>query len=158
MKQTIYLLVLLSLTSCKYFETKKIDSSDLLYEELKTFNWNEIDSYPTFSVCDSKTTKSEKKQCFETTLTSYVSNALQQETITVTQDITDTVILEIQISETGELQINNIQIDSITRIEIPRLEKVLMKSLDSLPKVFPAIKRNQPVKTAFKLPIIIAVN
>ena len=58
MKKIQFLIIALCLCSCKYLETKKTDSEAILSQELKTFNWNEVDTYPTFTVCDSLSTKS----------------------------------------------------------------------------------------------------
>ncbi|MGB6269881.1 MAG: hypothetical protein WBF67_12820 [Olleya sp.] len=158
MKQIAVLLVFFLLASCQYFDVKKTTSEAILSEELKTFNWNEVDNYPSFEVCDSLQTKLESKQCFETTLANHISNKLQTETITVSQVINDTIMLSFLISKKGELNINLIEIDSITSQEIPNIEGLITKSLNTLPKIFPAIKRGQQVKTQFKLPIILQVN
>ena len=45
-----------------------------------------------------------------------------------------------------------------TSQEIPNIETLITDSLNTLPKIFPAIKRGQQVKTQFKLPIILRVN
>ena len=158
MQKALVFLLLLGFTSCEYFNAKKIASEDILKEELKTFNWNDVDAYPTFSSCDSSLTKEDRKQCFESTLSNFISGNLQTETIIVSQDINDTIILDFQISETGILHLKTVKVDSVTKLEIPKIEELLKQSLDSLPRIFPAIKRNQPVKTEFKLPIIIVVN
>jgi len=146
------------LTSCEYFNVKKTSSEAILKEELQTFNWNEVDEYPSFSACDSSSTKQERKQCFETFLTAYITNSLQKDTIIVTQDIKDTLLLQLQISETGILSLVNLKVDSLTNQEIPNIKELLRRGLDSLPEIFPATKRGQQVKTEFKLPIIINVN
>jgi len=158
MKHIYVFLFLLMLTSCEYFNVKKTSSEAILKEELQTFNWNEVDEYPSFSVCDSSVTKQERKQCFETFLTTFITNSLQKDTIVVTQDIKDTLLLQLQISETGVLSLVNLKVDSLTNKEIPNIKELLRKSLDSLPEIFPATKRGQQVKTEFKLPIIINVN
>ena len=158
MRRVLFFLVLFSLSSCQYFDTKKVDSETILQEELKTFNWNEVDTYPTFSSCDTSQTKAEKKACFETTLTEHIIENLQTETIIVSKDINDTVILEFQISETGDLELKDIKITEIIKEQIPNIEILLSESLNSLPQIFPAIKRDQPVKAEFQLPVIIAVN
>lgn len=158
MKHIYVFLSLLMLTSCEYFNVKKTSSEAILKEELQTFNWNEVDEYPSFSVCDSSVTKQERKQCFETFLTTFITNSLQKDTIVVTQDIKDTLLLQLQISETGVLSLVNLKVDSLTNKEIPNIKELLRKSLDSLPEIFPATKRGQQVKTEFKLPIIINVN
>jgi len=53
---TIFFLVL-CFSSCNYFDKKKVYSEDILKEDLQTFNWNEVDEYPTFAVCDNASTK-----------------------------------------------------------------------------------------------------
>ena len=150
-------LVLLILTSCEYFNVKKTSSEAILKEELQTFNWNEVDEYPTFSSCDSLVSKLESKQCFEQVLTSHITTFLQKETIIVTQDIQDTIRLQFQVSEKGLLSLLEVEVDSITKSEIPNINALLAQSVDSLPEIFPAIKRGQQVTTEFKLPIIISV-
>lgn len=158
MKHILIFFTLILLTSCEYFKVKKTSSEAILNEELQTFNWNEVDTYPTFSSCDSSATKPEKDQCFEWTLTTHITDYLRKETIIVSQDINDTIVLDFQVSETGSLSLLDSEIDSITLQEIPNIKVLLSRSLDSLPKMFPAIKRGQQVRTQFKLPIIISVN
>jgi hypothetical protein len=158
MKQICIFLLLLILFSCEYFNVKKVSSETILKEELQTFNWNDVDEYPSFSVCDSTSTKQEKKACFEQTLTSFITNYLQKDTIIVTQDINDTINLNFKVTAAGDLILLDTKIDSLTNNEIPNIKQLLTESLDSLPKIFPAIKRGQQVTTEFTLPIIISAN
>jgi len=158
MKQICVFLGFLMLMSCEYFNVKKTSSDAILKEELQTFNWNEVDEYPSFSECDSVITKLERKRCFEYVLTTHITRFLQKDTIIVTQNIEDTLLLELQISEKGLLSVLNIEVDSLISQEIPNIKDLLQHGLDSLPKIFPAIKRGQQVKTEFKLPVIISVN
>ncbi len=158
MKRIAVFILFSTLVSCQYFDVKKTTSEAILTEELKTFNWNEVDSYPGFLTCEDLQAKAETKQCFETTLANHISNQLQTKTIIVNQDINDTIMLSFLISEKGVLQIQNIQVDSITTLEIPEIKSFITESLNTLPKIFPAIKRGQQVKTQFKLPIVLQVN
>ncbi len=158
MKQIYVLIVALTLTSCEYFNVKKTSPEAILNEELKTFNWNDVDVYPSFSSCDSIESKPQKTVCFTNVLTAHILKHLQNETIVVTHDVTDTINLKFQVSETGILSILNIEVDSTIIKEIPNIEALIHSSLDSLPKVFPAIKRRQQVKIEFELPVIIQAN
>lgn len=158
MKQICVFLLCFILLSCEYFKVKKTSSEAILKEELQTFNWKDVDEYPSFSVCDSSTNKQQRKLCFETVLTSHITNYLQNSAIVVTHDIEDTIHLQLQISEKGMLSLVKMQVDSFTHSEIPNIKELLVQSLDSLPKIFPALKRGQQVRTEFKLPIIIKAN
>lgn len=155
MKQICFFLFFLMLCSCEYFNVKKTSSEAILKEELQTFNWNDVDAYPSFSECDSVDTKTDRKSCFEGVLTQHIWEFLSREKIVISQDINDTIILKFQVSETGNLKLVNTKIDSLTRYVIPEIENLIYKSLDSLPRIFPATKRGQQVKTEFELPIII---
>ena len=158
MKQICVFLIVILLTSCNYFDVKKTSPEAILNEELQTFNWNEVDVYPTFVSCDSLESILEKKACFSETLTTHILNQLQNDSIVVNRNINDTINLQIQVSETGDLKLLNTQIDSLTIHNIPNIQCLIYNSFETLPKIYPAIKRGQQVKTEFKLPIIIQVN
>ncbi|MCF7559936.1 hypothetical protein L3X39_04740 [Sabulilitoribacter multivorans] len=158
MRQICFFLCMLVLTSCECFNVKKTTPEAILNEELKTFNWKEVDTYPSFSECDSLAGKEEKMYCFQYFLKKHISGKLLNETIVVNQDINDTINLQFQVSDKGVLSILNTDMDSVTIKEIPNINELLYKSLDSLPKIYPAIKRGQQVTTEFNLPIIINVN
>lgn len=158
MRNLLVFVFILSLTSCEYFNVKKTSSEAILEEELETFNWNDVDEYPSFSKCDSFISKNERTLCFQETITKNITGYLQKERIVVTQDINDTIVLQFQVSQKGELALLQAKIDSLTTQEIPNIRLLLNRSLDSLPKIFPAIKRGQQVTTEFNLPIVIHVD
>lgn len=158
MKQLTVFILLLCLYSCDYFDKKKVNSQDIVNEELQTFNWNDVDEYPSFKTCESLSSKQESKQCFETTLITHITNKLSDEIIVVTENVEDTVVVKFYISEIGNLSVLSIKNKETTKEQIPNLDSLLLKSLDSLPRIFPAIKRGQQVKTEFTLPIVIHVN
>ncbi|MBC3757047.1 hypothetical protein H7U19_01430 [Hyunsoonleella sp. SJ7] len=158
MRPTLILILLFTLMSCEYFNIKKTTPEAILKEELKTFNWDEVDTYPSFSQCDSLSLKEEKKSCFESTLYAEISGFLQNQIIVVTEDVNDTLQLEFKVSKQGDLFLMKTEMDSLTQQQIPQLQRLLQKSLDSLPRIYPAIKRGQQVATEFKLPVIITVD
>lgn len=158
MKYACVSLILLVFTSCDYLNVKKTSSEEILKEELQTFNWNELDVYPTFSVCDSATTETEKKACFERILTNHLSESLANQNFVVSQEVSDTLELTVIITGEGKTSITDVKVKDETVSELPSLKQVLHKSIDSLPKIFPAIKRGQHVTSQFKLPVVISVN
>jgi len=155
MKQQFLVFILLLFASCNYFDVKKTSSEAILKEELKSISWNEVDVYPAFAVCDSSTTTQERKLCFESTLTKHIQYHLAKRKMIVSRHLLDTIKIEFKLSDEGEISILNMKIAKNTLIELPGIENDLFSSIDSLPKIYPAIKRGQLVSTQFKLPIII---
>lgn len=151
-------LLLVLLTACNYFENQKVNSEDLLKEELQTFNWNDVDTYPTFSSCDSMTVKEDSRVCFQNTLLSHVNHYLASQNIVVSEDVNDTIRLKLMIDNRGHLEIEDIAIKPETRFQIPEIDSLLRQSLKGIQKIFPAIKRGQQVKTAFELPVIVRID
>jgi len=72
--------------------------------------------------------------------------------------VKDTIRIDLLVSNSGELQISKIQTQELTREQLPLLDSILTRSLEGLPKLYPAIKRSQQVQTAFQLPIILRVD
>lgn len=139
-------------------ETKKVSSETFLKEELKTINMSELDEYPTFESCDYLEDKEEKWLCFEQKLASNFYKYLQSQTLVFSQAMQDTVWVKIAVNAEGAPKIDNILIPVSVKQDLPKLDVWLHQSLDSLPKIYPAIKRGIPVKTTFKLPVVIQVN
>ena len=155
MKYLVFLFLLVCVSSCDYFDKKKVTSQEILNEDLQTFNWNEVDEYPAFKSCESSTTKVQRKQCFEATLTTHITQGLLQEKIVVTEEINDTLIINFLISEKGLISVLNLNASERISLQIPDIEGLLLQKLQDLPQILPAFKRGQPVKTEFKLPVII---
>lgn len=158
MNRIVCLLILLFATSCNYFEKKKVTPEDLLKEELQTFNWNEVDAYPTFTSCETITAKEESKACFQNTLITSVNAYLAEQKIIVSNDVFDTIMLNIIIDKQGVLVLESMKIHPETIREIPEIDSLLRQSLNSVPKIFPAIKRGQQVTIAFELPVVVQIN
>ncbi|MDA7559257.1 hypothetical protein N8768_08895, partial [Flavobacteriaceae bacterium] len=83
---------------------------------------------------------------------------LSESNIVVTETVDDTVLINIHISKTGEPSLTAIRQKDSTKVQIPELDSLVSNSLSVLPKIFPAIKRGQQVKTEFVLPMLIQAN
>jgi hypothetical protein len=159
MKKTLFLfLISIGFSSCQFFETEKISSETIIENEIKSINWNDVDSYPIFKECEGVSGKLETKSCFETILASHLYNSLQVENVVVLTEINDTIVIDFMVNEKGELSISNMKIDSVLSNQLPLLENKIIQGLDSLQPIAPAYKRGIPVKTTFKLPIVIKTN
>lgn len=155
MKRLILIVILATLSSCDYFNKKKIDTKEILNEELKSINWNDVDEYPTFTICDSS---DNKQSCFEDVLRNRLNTYLSKQNIVVTEDISDTILLKIHIDNKGNFTLKDIVSSEVTKAQIPQLDSLLRHSFDSLPKIYPAIKRSQQVATEFNLPVVVTIN
>ena len=157
MKRITFLFVILLFTSCEYFEKKKVYTDDLLQEELKTFNWNEVDTYPTFEACEQVTDKVASKRCFQQVVLQHVNQYLKDQHLVVTTSVNDTINLSLAINHQGQIEVQNIKSKEETERAIPHIDSLLRESVMTLPKIYPAIKRGQQVKTVFKLPIVVKI-
>ncbi len=158
MKHIILICGFLVLTSCNYFEKKKVYTEDILEEELQTFNWNDVDEYPTFASCDTTLGKEKKRLCFENTLLNILNTNLSRQNIVVSNDVNDTIVLKMTIDNHGNFNIDDLKISEFTKAQIPEIDSLLIHSFDSLPKIHPAIKRSQQVTTQFSLPVVVSIN
>nr|AOE13909.1 hypothetical protein [uncultured bacterium]CCF99204.1 conserved hypothetical protein [uncultured Flavobacteriia bacterium] len=159
MKTRFFLLFLLfvSLSGCRDMETKKVSSESILAEELKEIDMKEVDEYPSMEGCDSLATRTSRKRCFERELSTNFQKFLATKILVFSDPIRDTIWLDLSITATGEAEINAIKIPDSLERQIPQMQQWLRQSLDSLPEIYPAIKRGIPVRTAFKMPVVIRV-
>ena len=156
MKYILSLIFLFFFFSCELNINKKISVDEILDEEWKTFNWSNVDEYPSFTTCDSLLTISQKKECFISTLSNQIYSDLISNTKTVNRIIQDTVILKFTISKDGEIDFDELIVDE-SIIDLRSLIDLSFKSsIKKLPKIFPAIKRGQQVNVKFSLPIYVS--
>ncbi len=156
MRYIISLFFLVFFFSCELNINKKISVDEILDEEWRTFNWSDVDEYPSFSHCDSLQTLSLKKECFITTLSDQISKDLIINTKTVNRTIQDTVMLRFVISKNGEITLEELIVDKNIIDLKGIINSSFESSIDKLPKIFPAIKRGQQVNVKFSLPIFVS--
>ncbi|HER40609.1 MAG TPA: hypothetical protein ENO10_05260 [Salinimicrobium catena] len=155
MKKTLLFLFLVAFTSCEYFEKKKISSEEILSEETRELNWQEVDQYPAFEECRELMESNAAKACFGNKVANYFYARLEAKQPVVTEAIDDTLYLYLRISEKGIPAIDSMEVDSLVVQQLPEIRTWLEQSVDSLPKIYPASKRGIPVVTKFKMPIVI---
>ncbi|SDK89449.1 hypothetical protein SAMN04488034_101821 [Salinimicrobium catena] len=155
MKKTLLILFLTALTSCEYFEKQKVSSEEILSEETRELNWQEVDQYPAFEECRELMESDAAKTCFGNKVANYFYARLEAKHPVVTESIDDTLYLYLRISEKGIPAIDSMEVDSLVVAQLPEIKNWLKQSVDSLPKIYPASKRGIPVVTKFKMPIVI---
>ena len=157
MKKLIQLFFLLLIfNSCQYFEKQVPDEKELLEQELKKINWNEVDEFPSVLQCDTIKDAEIKRQCFFDYMAQTIQERIGIDTLRIEYPEIDTINVKITINPDSSLQFETqYQNDSIPIADKTKIDSILTSRLSDFPKVEPAIKRGVKVKTQFVLPVII---
>lgn len=150
------LFIAIIITSCQNSNLKKVDETALIKQELESINWNAVDEYPSFKTCDTLS-GSARETCFKSTLIHHFNSTLSQAKIVVTRDLSDTLLLRLQIDSLGAVSVADIKAKATTRQAIPQIDSLIQDGILSLPKVYPAIKHSQKVRTEFTLPLVVSI-
>ncbi len=145
------------LISCSEWETKKIPAKDFLEQEWKTIDITEVDVYPSFTSCDSLSDRMEVKRCFEDHITTSFYEQLSKHTMIVQETVDETVWIDFIVNEKGKICLDSIHLTPAIRKEIPNLSLWINDATALLPISYPATKRGIPVKTSFKIPVVLKV-
>lgn len=104
---------------------KKLDSlAKIKFDEVIK---EDVDTYPIFKgVCDTATTKSTQKECFEKTFAALFEERLRKDPYEVSEPIKDSVILNIKVDNIGKIVLIDIKANEKTKkITQYRKRKVL---------------------------------
>ena len=153
-KITFILVILFSLQSCQYFDKKAPNENQLLQQRLKEINWNEVDTYPAISYCDSIAEIDQRKKCFFEFLNTTIRQNLIDDKVYVKFPNIDTLRIKVVITANASVEFSTILSDSAFVQQI-KLDSILKVNLKNLPTFSPALKRGIPVKTQFTLPVIL---
>ena len=158
MRETLIIIFFFLLNSCQFdFKIdRKISVDEFINEELKSFNWNEVDQYPVFENCLGINSISEKNNCFVETITESFKENLTNNSLILNRTLVDTVNMILKVDKTAEISIESINISSQNIKYKEVISRSFNKTISNLPKLYPAIKRGQQVDVIFKIPIIIS--
>ena len=157
MKKIIQLLFFFFvIQSCQYFDKQVPDEKELLEQELKKINWDEVDEFPSVLQCDTIKDAEIKRQCFFDYLAQTIQERIGIDTLRIEYPEIDTINVKITVNPDSSLQFETqYPNDSITLVDKTKIDSILTSRLSDFPKVEPAIKRGVKVKTQFVLPVII---
>ncbi len=141
------------MVSCSYFDNKlkrePIQKVDTIVD------FNTVDAFPLFPNCKEIPSRKKQKICFQIEMSQHIYAALKKYQLTTTKIINDTVLVKLKVDFNGKISLTNIKIAEETKMLFPTLDSLIAVSLQSLPTIQPAIKRNMPVTTEFSLPIVL---
>ncbi len=155
MKYLLALLVLVLLTSCDLFVSKEKRTQELIDQEIREIDWNAVDSYPLFENCDETQTKKGQRECFEQEVLTHCSKALKEFEFVLLEGTDPTVQVDFLVDQDGTLSVLNIEKDTAIDTQMPEFDKMIRQSLQNIPPLAPALKRGMPVKSKFRIPIVL---
>ncbi len=157
MKKILFYFLFLTTISCQYFEKKVPDEKELLEQELKKINWNEVDEFPSVLQCDTIKDAEIKKHCFFDCLAQIIQERIGIDTLQILYPEMDTIEVKVTINPDASLQFEPQSLKDSVAYDKIKIDSILTARLSDFPKVEPAIKRGIKVKTQFVLPVIIKV-
>ncbi len=143
----------LIIVSCSYFEGAKKNDSMLKIDTIVDFNT--IDEFPLFPNCKNIPSREKQQICFQIEMSQHIYAALQEHQLNAKEVVNDTVMVKLKVDDLGKISLSEILISEETKALIPNFDSLVNVSIENLPKLEPAIKRNMPVTTEFILPIIL---
>ena len=155
---TLLLALIFLLWGCQWFPSREKRTQKLVDEELASIDWNEVDQFPLFEACDESVSKDLQRQCFENTFLMHFSMTLQDFEFQTEQSLKDTLFIDFLIDSQGSITILDMDENAAIRKENPEFEGIVSRSLKSLPRLQPALKRGIPVATQFRIPLVIHTN
>ena len=93
MKYYIIVFLFSTLFSCDLSNSKELSVSKLVSDELETFNWKDVDTFPRFQNCDTIINRESNFNCFVNTLTTKIQANLINNDIVVYESIADTIMI-----------------------------------------------------------------
>jgi hypothetical protein len=155
MRKFILVLILCGFTSCGLFESKAEKTQKLVEKELQQIDWTNVDHYPLFDECDETASKLKQKTCFEEKLVLHLSSDLQQFEIVSERQVKDVIFIDIIVQSDGSITVLNIENQEVFQEQQQDFEQLVENSLNSLPRIEPALKRGVPVRAKFRIPIFL---
>ena len=136
--------------------SKKISVDEFVNDEMKSFNWSEVDQFPVFENCTQINETSEKNNCFIRTISDSLSLNFIKNDLVLNRTLIDTVFIKFKVDKKGIIEIENIEIGEKILPYKDVINQSFVKTTANLPKLYPAIKRGQVVDVTFDLPILVS--
>ena len=136
--------------------SKKISVDEFVNDEMKSFNWSEVDQFPVFENCTQINETSEKNNCFIRTISDSLSLNFIKNDLVLNRTLIDTVFIKFKVDKKGIIEIENIEIGEKILPYKEVINQSFVKTAANLPKLYPAIKRGQEVDVTFDLPILVS--
>ena len=88
-------------------------------------------------------------------MSQHIYAALKEHQLNAKEIVNDTVLIKLRVDNFGKTSLSEIKISKKTEELFPHFDSLVKISLEKLPTLQPAIKRDMPVTTEFILPIVL---
>jgi hypothetical protein len=88
-------------------------------------------------------------------MSQHIYASLKEHQLNAKEIVNDTVLVKLKVDNFGKISLSGIKISEKTKTLLPNFDSIVKVSLQQLPTLQPAIKRDMPVTTEFTLPIIL---
>ncbi len=143
----------LVLFSCAYFE--KNTNREPIHEVDTIVDFNSVDAFPLFPKCKDIPSRDKQKICFQLEMAQHIYASLKEYHLNVKEIINDTVLVKLKVDAAGKTSLSSVKIPVNINQLLPEFDSIIKVSLENLPDLQPAIKRDMPVTTEFTLPIVL---
>lgn len=142
------------LVSCTFFEQQAKNRVSI--QQVDTIvDFNSVDAFPLFPKCKDIPSREKQQICFQLEMAQHIYGSLKQYQLNAKELVNDTVLVKLKVNALGKTSLSYINISEETSQLLPEFDSILKVSVENLPTLQPAIKRNMPVTTEFILPIIL---
>ena len=146
----LLLFLFISLVSCETILTNNTSKQNKKSITAEPIDFTNVDAYPLLPACEKYTSRIAQKECFYQLLSKRIELSLIEKNIMFSSITKDTIKVTIQVSSKGIVSVK-----AINNFNNKEFKIAIIKSLETLPKIQPAIKAGIPVTTEFVLPIIL---
>ncbi len=142
--------------SCEFIsKSLKVDSVSHAMDTI--IDLQHVDVFPSFKACDTVIAIARKNRCFTNKLYIHLTSSLLAHTFTVSESIDEVVQVHLKITKEGRSELIRITSSKTVKEMLPVLDSLIAQSIESLPTVFPALKRGIPVATIYEIPIVVKI-
>jgi hypothetical protein len=145
-----FLLIAFFVTSCDKISFSKKDKNIVLNNSV---DFSSVDTFPSFKVCDSIIDKTQKADCFRTTIHQKIGAELRKHAFIIKDSIDEVINVDLLINSEGVFTLDAIQSSNNIKKVLPHLDSLLRETVEKLPKIHAANKRGIPVTIKYSLPI-----
>ncbi|MFH6602489.1 hypothetical protein ACEZ3G_03305 [Maribacter algicola] len=148
-----FLVITFLFVSCDFEKSKEKKTRELVNQEMRDIDWNEVDNYPLFENCDELSNKSAQKDCFKNEVIKHFTTTLQEFEFVLNEGINATIYVDFIVDQEGNIEVLNIEKSRMIDLQMPEFDGIIVQGLKGLPEIAPALKRGVPVKSKYRIPI-----